>query len=331
MKIALYSKEEWEKEYLKKRLEEHDIVFLDPAKEEDRNYSDNSVECVCVFIKTRIDGSIFHRFPSLKGVVTRSTGFDHIDINALKEKGVSVSNVPTYGENTVAEYAFAMLLALSRNIYESYERVLEEGVFTTEGLIGFDLKGKKMGIIGTGHTGQFAIKIARGFSMEVIAYDVHEKKDLESELEFMYVTLDDLFAQSDVISLHAPYNTHTHHLINKDAFNKMKKGVYLINTARGGLIDTRALVEAIEKGVVKGAGLDVVESEDKMCHSISLLLEENPDPHTLQTLLANQYLIDHPDVLIMPHNAFNTREAVERILETTVENIQGIAKGRSKK
>ena len=330
MKIVVYCGEGWERDYLAERLSEHDVRFLDPSSPEDLAYTDEQTECVCVFIKTRVDGSIFARFPKLRAVVTRSTGFDHIDVSAMKERGVSVSNVPAYGENTVAEYAFAMLLSLSRKLYETYERVVEEGNFSTEGIMGFDLRGRKMGIVGTGHTGQHAMRMARGFGMEVIAFDVHEKKELESELEFMYVTFEDLLAQSDVISLHAPYNEHTHHMINSSAFAKMKKGVYLINTARGGLVETRALVQAVENGTVAGAGLDVVESEEKMSHDVSLLLDEHPDAETLQILLANQYLIDHPNVLIMPHNAFNTREARERILETTLENIHGVANGEPK-
>jgi D-lactate dehydrogenase len=325
MKIAMYCHEGWERDYLAEHLRDHDVRFLSPENPEDMQYTDSETECVCVFIKTRVDSAMLERFPALRGVVTRSTGFDHIDLSAMRERGIVVSNVPAYGENTIAEYAFAMLLALSRKIYETYERVIEEGNFSTEGIMGFDLRGRKMGIVGTGHTGQYAIRIARGFGMEVIAFDVREHKELESELEFMYVTFDDLLAQSDVISLHAPYNEHTRHMIHSDAFAKMKRGVYLLNTARGGLIETRALVRAIEEGIVAGAGLDVVESEEKMAHDVSLLLDEHPDAETLQILLANQYLIDHPDVLIMPHNAFNTREARERILATTIENIHGIA------
>ena len=327
MKIVIYCEDGWERDYLAQHTADHEVIFLDPAREEDMQYRNDLVDCLCVFIKTHVGRDALEKFPNLKGVVTRSTGFDHIDLTAMRERGVSVSNVPAYGENTVAEYAFAMLLSLSRKIYETYERVIEEGNFSTEGIMGFDLRGRKMGIVGTGHTGQHAIRMARGFGMEVIAFDVQEKKELESELEFMYVTFDDLLAQSDIISLHAPYNTHTRHMINRDAFSKMKKGTYLINTARGGLVETRALVHAIENGIVAGAGLDVVESEEKMAHDVSLLLEEHPDAETLQILLANQYLIDHPNVLIMPHNAFNTREARERILQTTVENIEGVARG----
>jgi D-lactate dehydrogenase len=326
MKVAIYCNEAWEREYLKQALPSHDLVFLDETK--DKDYTDPDVTCVCVFIKTHVDSALMDRFPTLRGVVTRSTGFDHVDLKEAHARNISVSNVPAYGENTVAEYAFAMLLALSRKTYESYERIREAGIFNTQGLSGFDLKGLKFGVIGTGHTGQHAIRMARGFDMSVIGFDVQEQKHLDTELSFMYVTFDDLLAQADVISLHAPYNSHTHHLFNADTFAKMKRGVHLINTARGGLIDTRALVSALENGTIAGAGLDVVEEEGLMgTNHVPLITDTEPDAEKLQILLANQYLIDHPRVLIMPHNAFNTREALERILDTTVENIEGVAQG----
>jgi D-lactate dehydrogenase len=194
-------------------------------------------------------------------------------------------------------------------------------------LDGFDLAGKKMGIVGTGHTGEHAIRIARGFGMEVIAYDVVERKHLESPLSFMYVTFEDLLAQSDVLSLHAPYNVHTHHLIGMHNMHQIKRGAYLINTARGALVETRALIAMLENGTLAGAGLDVVEEEECMTKRVELLTEDEPDRETLRILLANQYLIDHPRVLIMPHNAFNTREARARILETTIANIEAIERG----
>ena len=319
--------EGWEREYLARELKGHDLVFLSGEETGETGLVYDGVECLCVFIKTPVHKGFLERFPHVRGVVTRSTGYDHIDLAATKERGIVVSNVPAYGENTIAEYAFALLLTLTRQVYDTYERVREAGTFTTQGLDGVDLRGRKFAVIGTGHTGQHAIRIARGFGMEVIAFDVHERKELEAELEFMYVTFDDLLAQADVVSLHAPYNEHTHHLLHAEAFAKLKRGAILINTARGGLVDTRALVRALEEGIVSGAGLDVVEEEGSMGDLPARILDDEPDAHALQILLANQYLIDHPHVLVMPHNAFNTKEARERILATTVENIRAIAQG----
>jgi D-lactate dehydrogenase len=324
MRIALCTKDDTEKAYLTEHLLGHDLVFVDDLRD---TPDPGSVECLCIFVKTPVQKAELDLFPTLRGVVTRSTGYDHIDIEEAHRRGITVSNVPAYGENTIAEYAFAMLLALSRRICETDRRIRIDGLFTTDGLDGFDLHGKKIGVVGTGHTGERALRIARGFGMEAIAFDVVERKHLEAEIGFMYVTFEDLLAQSDVISLHAPYNGHTHHMINMDNKHLVRRGAYLINTARGGLVQTRALIAMLEDGTLTGAGLDVVEEEGHMVQRTSVLTSDVPDPVVLQTLLANQYLIDHPDVLIMPHNAFNTREARERILATTVANVRALADG----
>ncbi|VAW13525.1 D-3-phosphoglycerate dehydrogenase, partial [hydrothermal vent metagenome] len=208
-----------------------------------------------------------------------------------------------------------------------YSRVLEEGKFTPEGLRGFDLKGKTIGVVGTGNIGANAVKIAHGFDMKIIAFDIKKNEELEKKFDIEYVEFDELLSQSDIISLHAPYNKHTHHMINADNIEKIKKGAYLINTARGGLIETKALVLGLEKGILAGAGLDVLEEEGNMVDDTELIFGEHPNPESLRILLANQYLIDHPQVLITPHNAFNTKEAIERIIDTTIENIQAFKKG----
>lgn len=327
MKIAVFIDEGWEREFLAYHLAGHELLFLAGPDAGDTGLVYHDVECVCVFIKTPVHAGFLDRFPQLRGVVTRSTGYDHIDLEEAAHRNVTVSNVPAYGENTIAEYAFALLLSLTRQVYETYSRVREAGTWSTNGLDGMDLKGKKFAVVGTGHTGQHAIRIARGFGMEAIAFDVHERKELEAELGFMYVTFDDLLAQADVVSLHAPYNEHTHHMFNETSFGKLKRGAILINTARGGLVDTRALVGALEGGVVSGAGLDVLEEEGRMNDLAQLATEDAPDPCRLQVMLANQYLIDHAGVLVMPHNAFNTKEARERILQTTVENVEAVAAG----
>jgi D-lactate dehydrogenase len=327
MRIVSFYNEDWEKEYLESRLEGHEIVFLDGVLQDHEDFRDEEAEVLSVFIKSKVGAEEMDRMPNLKLISTRSTGFDHIDLQEAKKRGIAVSNVPTYGENTVAEYAFALLLMVSRRMYESYDRVLKSGNFTPEGLRGFDLKGKKIGVVGTGHIGQHSIRIAKGFGMEVICFDVRENHELATELGFMYVSFEDLLAQADIITLHAPYNEHTHHMINQENIGKVKRGAYLINTARGGLVDTGAMIRGLEEGILAGAGLDVVEEEGYMADDTQLLQEAHPNPESLQTLLRNQYLIDHPRVVIVPHNAFNTIEAIERILDTTVENINAGASG----
>jgi D-lactate dehydrogenase len=327
MKIVSFFNLPWQQDYFRERMSEHEFVFFEEPFRDHASYGDPDAEVLSVFVGSRVDAEHMDRFPKLKAIVTRSTGFDHIDLEEAKKRGITVSNVPTYGENTVAEFAFALLLSLSRKIYSSYDRLLKEGSYSAVGLRGFDLMGKKIGVVGTGHIGRYAIKMAKGFGMEVVAFDVNEDHEYAKEMGFMYVTLEDLMSQSDIITLHVPYNTHTHHMINMDNISKIKRGAHLINTSRGQVVETAALVRALEEGIIEGAGLDVLEEEELMKDGTSILYAENPDPKRLQIVLANKYFVDHPRVIVTPHSAYSTKEAVERILNTTIENIQAVANG----
>ena len=194
---------------------------------------------------------------------------------------------------------------------------------------GFDLKGKTLGIVGTGHIGLHVARIANGFEMNVLAFDVAENKKLAKKLEFKYVSLEDLLKNSDIITLHVPYNKNTHHLINSQNINLIKKGAYLINTARGGIIETNALVKALDSGILTGAGLDVLEEECFIKEERQLLTKQFPETCNIKTMLQNHVLMQRENVIITPHNAFNSKEALERILATTVENIKGFAGGKA--
>jgi D-lactate dehydrogenase len=326
MKIVYFSREDWEEDFVKKQLPQKDIIFFEGTIQDSPTYKDKDADTICVFVKSTIGKEEMDRFPNLKFIATRSTGFDHIDLKEAWKRGIIVSNVPFYGANTVAEHAFALLLNLSRRIYESYERVLEEGRFSPEGLRGFDIKGKTIGVVGTGNIGAHTIEMAHGFGMKIVAFDIKKNEELEKKFGVVYLKLDELLEQSDIISLHAPYNKRTHHMINSNNIWNIKKGAYLINTARGGLVETRALITALEEEVLAGVGLDVLEEEGYMEDDTQLLVKKHPNPESLQVLLANQYLIDHPRVIITPHNAFNTKEAIERIVSTTIENIQAFEK-----
>jgi D-lactate dehydrogenase len=328
MKIVSFYNEPWEKEYLAEKLKGHEIVFYDGILQDHEDVADPDMEVLSVFVKSHVGAKEMDQFPNLKFIATRSTGFDHIDLEEAKARGIVVSNVPTYGENSVAEMAFALLLALSRRVYDGYKQVVEESNFSPKGLTGFDLKDKVLGVVGTGHIGSYAIRMGNGFGMEVIAFDPYGNEELAKELGFRYVdTLDELFGQSDVITLHVPHNEHTHHMINMESIGKIKKGAVLLNTARGPVVETMALVKALEEGILAGAGLDVLEEENFMLDETALLREDMPTSESLRNVLANQYLIDHPRVIVTPHNAFNTTEALHRILDTTVENIEGFVKG----
>ncbi|MBT6034476.1 MAG: hydroxyacid dehydrogenase, partial [Candidatus Jacksonbacteria bacterium] len=240
---------------------------------------------------------------------------------------IAVSNVPTYGENTVAEHTFALILSLSRKIFQSYERT-EKFTFDTDGLRGFDLKDKTLGIIGCGNIGKHVARMAQGFEMNVVIADPYIKNTAVKKLHAKTVPLSKLLATSDIITLHAPYSPKTHHLLNKKNIKTIKKGAFLINTSRGGLVDTSALVWALNKKILAGAGLDVLEEECVVKEESQILSKNWPKECNLQTVLENHMLVKRDDVIITPHNAFNSTEALERILHTTIENIQAFLKGR---
>ena len=318
--IVFLEVEAWEEDILKRLCppawrvryyaEEADRIDLEKI---------GDAQIISVFIYSDLDATRLRQLPSLRMIATRSTGYDHIDTAFCRERNIVVSNVPSYGANTVAEHTFALLLSLSRNIYQARERTLRND-FSFHGLQGFDLMGKVLGVIGTGQIGQHVVRIAKGFEMRVLAYDPHPDGAASQRLGFEYVGLDVLLARSDVISLHCPLTTETQHLIGKQAFKKMKKGVYLLNTARGGLIATDALLWALDAGIVAGAGLDVLEEEEAVREERELL-SGRFDGHKLRAVIRNHVLAKHEQVIITPHIAFNSREAVERIMETTVENI----------
>ncbi|MHB8660564.1 MAG: NAD(P)-dependent oxidoreductase [Minisyncoccota bacterium] len=326
MKIHYFASEAWEEAYVREKLGGEEITFHEGPLSAFPDLKDDGAEALCIFIDSPIGESELARFPALKLIATRSTGFDHIDLAAAKARCVTVVTVPFYGENTVAEFALALLLALSRRIPEA-EASVKAGGFSPTGLRGFDLAGKTIGIVGCGHIGMHAIRMAQGFGMKVLGFDVHPVPEVAKANGFTFAALPDLLAQSDVISLHVPYNPHTHHLINKENIASIKKGAYLINTSRGAVVETEALVEALKSGILAGAGLDVLEEEGDMADETVLLFQPHPNEEALKVALADHYIIEHPRVIVTPHTAFNTTEAITRILDTTIENIRHFAQG----
>jgi len=316
----------WEQRYLKTKLPKARQYFFPGRLRPSHLKKIRSINVLSNFINSPATAQIIDSLPKLKLIATRSTGFDHIDLRAAARRGVIVSNVPFYGENTVAEHTFALLLSISRRIPESIERT-HRGSFSPAGLGGFDLKDKTLGIVGTGHIGQLVAKIAYGFGMRLVAFDVFQDKAFAKRYGVTYVSLTSLLKTSDIVSLHAPYNPKTHHLINAQNIKLMKPGAILINTARGGLVDTVALYKALERDRLGGVGLDVLEEENILGEDVSHLSDKRTKGH-LATALISARLLDHPRAVITPHNAFNTQEALVRILDTTVENILTWAKGR---
>lgn len=315
------------KHSLKSQLRAHSVAISDHELRS-LDELDKKTDVLGVFVGTRVDANVIDRLPNLKLIVTMSTGYDHIDIAHATRKNILVANVPTYGENTVAEHTLALILALSRKLYPSIKRV-KEGQFDYDGLEGFDLKGKTAAVIGTGHIGAHVIRMLRGFEMSVIAYDAFPKKDLESSLGFSYVSLDTALSMADIITLHVPLFKETHHLINKQSIRTIKPGAYIINTARGGLIDPEALLLGLASGKIAGAGLDVLEIEDTLQHPDHLVLSTMTD-RDIKLNLMQRELITHPNVIVTPHNAFNSREALERIVAVTSENIAAFTIGERK-
>lgn len=327
MNIHYFSGESWEETYVHEKLPGENITFHNGPLSAFPDLTDSDTTTLCVFIESHIGEAEMIRFPGLKLIATRSTGFDHIDLAAAKARGIEIANVPFYGENTVAEFAFALLLALSRRIIDADERVRQTGIFSPTGLRGFDLAGKTIGVVGTGHIGAHIIRMAQGFGMTVIAFDTKPNPDISHILNFKYVPLNELLGTSDIITLHVPYNEQTHHLINRENIGSIKKGAYLINTARGAVVETQALIEALQSEQIAGAGLDVLEEEAHLADEAAFLTAPHPHEEELKTVLADHYLINHPRVIVTPHLAFNTTEAIERILNTTIENIKHFGEG----
>lgn len=279
-------------------------------------------EVISVFVGSSVTREIMERLPRLKLIATRSTGYDHIDLDYARERNITVVNVPTYGENTVAEHAFALLLAVSRKLIPTVQDTAL-GKFTASDHTGIDLKGRTLGIIGMGHIGQHMARIARGFDMNVIAYDIYADEKLAEELHFRYQSLDEVIGQSDVLSLHAPLTPSNYHLINHHSIEKMKPGAILINTARGELVENRALITALKSKLLAGAGLDTIEGEHYLATSalIDAVTDNATAPLAYEYATEDRILLQLPNVIVTQHAAFNTAEAIKRINDTTVQNI----------
>lgn len=326
MRIAFFEATESDKEYLSRALAGHELEFF--SEPLTAGNADAAAECdaVSVFIYSAVDRPAIERLKNVRCIATRSTGFDHIDIAACAEKGIIVQNVPYYGENTVAEHTFALILALSRNVHKSYARGLK-GDFSIEGLMGFDLKDKTLGVVGTGHIGLHVIRIAKGFGMHVLAYDVRHDTFLSEILHFKYAPLEEVLGNSDIITLHVPYNDHTHHLINRENIGKIKRGSLLINTSRGGIVENEALIGALDRGILSGAGLDVLEGEEHIKEEKQSLHHDH-ESHQARQVERNRALLTRDNVVYTPHIGFYSEEAMRRILDTTANNLIGFGNGK---
>ena len=330
-KVVFFNLESWAEAYLQKSPQLAaagvEVGFAHQILDEHHPAPDANFDILGTFVDSQATAPVLATLPNLKHIATLSTGFDHIDLATCAARGITVSSVPTYGENTVAEYTFGLILALSRKICKANERVREEGSFRLDDLRGFDLRGKTLGVLGTGHIGARVIQVAKGFEMNVVAYDPFPNAALAEKMGFTYASLENVLSQSDIVSIHVPYLPTTHHLINAQNIGLMKSGAFLINTARGAVVETGALVAALKNGKLGGAGLDVLEEEGIIKDELNCLVADETQGHDLKIVLEDHALIDMPNVIITPHNAFNTNEAFTRIMDTAIGNIVAFVGG----
>jgi len=280
----------------------------------------NGCSVVCAFVNDTLSAEVIGRLKEsgVKLIAMRCAGYNNVDLKAAY-KSIPVVRVPEYSPHAVAEHAIALILSLNRKTHKAYYRT-RDGNFSINGLMGFDMAGRAAGIIGTGRIGRIAARILRGFDMEVTAYDPHPNEEFAAATGVKYVELDELYRQADVISLHCPLNNDTHHIVNAESLEKMKDGVMIVNTGRGGLIDTRALIASLKRGKVGAAGLDVYEEESEY------FFEDFSAQVLTDDVLAR--LLTFSNVLITAHQAYFTREAVENIARTTLQNIRDFFDGK---
>ncbi len=278
-------------------------------------------EIITMHVISTASAEVITAMPNLKHIACRSTGYDNIDLTAARERGISVSNVPSYGEATVAEYAFMLILALSRKLLPTLDAI-DGGTIDPSTITGTDLQGKTIGIAGMGRIGSHIARIAKAFGMKVIAFDLYPKPELAASVGFGYVELNELLANSDIVSLHMPGTPANAHVIDARSLAVMKPTAILVNTARGILVDTDALVEALTNQRLGGAGLDVVEGEKFLeLDEERFLLSRHSLKEDMKRALAIEVLAKMPNVIVTSHNAYNSYEALARIEATTVENI----------
>lgn len=282
---------------------------------------------ISVFTFSRVGANVLKQFPNLKLIALRSVGFNHIDIDYCKENGIAVVNSLGYGNVTVAEFAFGLILDVMRKVTRSFVNLKDEHP-QADNYMGFELKDATIGIIGTGAIGSEAVRIAHGFGMKILGVDIFPKQELVEKYGINYVELDELLKNSDVISLHAPLTKDNFHMINEEKFNLMKKNAVVVNTARGELIDTKALYETLSSGRIFGAGLDVLEAENMLIQPDLILDFDYLEDDVIRQTLLNERLLKLHNVVVTPHIAYNSKEANERILRITMNNINSFFKGK---
>jgi D-lactate dehydrogenase len=323
MKVSVFSTKSYDRTFLEAANQRHghELIFFEPRLTDRTASLAYGSEAVCVFINDQLDAQILSALAhhGTRLIALRAAGFNNVDLEAAAHQGIVVVRVPAYSPYAVAEHAVALILALNRRIYRAYNRVRDDN-FSLEGLLGFDLHGSTVGVVGTGKIGQCFAQIMKGFGCHLLAYDVQPNPAC-LDLGVQYVDLPRLLSTSDIISLHCPLMPSTYHLINAQSLQHLKDGVMVINTSRGGLIETPAAIAAIKSGKIGYLGIDVYEQEESLFfEDLSNTVIQDDEFQLLQSF---------PNVLITAHQAFFTRNALTNIAETTLANISDIAAGRS--
>ncbi|GAB6056917.1 2-hydroxyacid dehydrogenase [Desulfonatronum parangueonense] len=321
MRVAVFSTKKYDQVFLDDANKQagHELRYFETRLTSETCSLVRGFDAVCVFVNDSVDRTVLQCMAEggVKLLALRSAGFNHVDLKAAKEFNITVARVPAYSPHAVAEHTLALVLSLNRHIHKAYNRVRERN-FALDGLLGFDIHGKTVGVIGTGQIGSIFTRLMSGFGCDLLGYSPHPREECQA-LGMKYVQLDELFERSHIISLHCPLTPQTRHLINGEAISKMRKGVMIINTSRGAIVDTRALINGLKSGKIGSVGLDVYEEE------ADLFFEDLSDEVIQDDVFAR--LLTFPNVLITGHQGFFTEEALRNIAETTLENITAFQTG----
>ncbi len=321
MRVAVFSTKPYDQKFLEEanRGKGHELSFLKPGLDPVTAPLANGYPAVCAFVNDTLDEQILQILAEggTRSIALRCAGFNQVDLKAAKRLGFTIARVPAYSPHAVAEHTLALIMTLNRKTHRAHQRI-REGNFALEGLLGFDLRGRTVGVIGTGKIGSVFARIMAGLECKILAYDVHENEEVRQLGR--YCSLDTLLEESDIISLHCPLTPDTHYIINRSSIERMRQGVMLINTSRGALIETRALIDALKSGKVGSVGLDVYEEE------ADLFFEDYSNEIIHDDVFAR--LLTFPNVLITGHQAFFTSNALRSIAETTIQNLTDLEAGK---
>jgi D-lactate dehydrogenase len=322
LKVALFDAKSYDIQSFNERNDgRHAIYPIEASLNKDTAYAAEGCKVVCIFVNDTCDATVVRALASLgvELIALRCAGFNNVDLKACREHNLSVARVPAYSPYAVAEHTVALMLMLNRKLHRAYQRN-HAGYFVLEGLTGFDMRGKTVGVFGTGKIGQCTIDILLGFGCRVLAFDKYPNEALAARENVQYVDAEQLMFESDIITLHVPLFPETHHLVNATTIAQMKDGVMLINTSRGGLVDTRALIDGLKSGKIGSAGLDVYEEE------AGIFFHDVSDRPLTDDVLAR--LMTFNNVVITSHQAYLTNEALANIADTTLANIDEFAQGK---